>query len=171
MPELSEERARRLFELFVGRLKEDELEAPWGTESESAYTRRCLQPWLGRFLAELGFRGLVARGEGAAPTSRVHVMDLDFYPDLAISYFDDRVVAVEVKFLRGSQRQNSFATSVGQGRIYEVGGYRKSAIFLVETGGFLSDEGMRMACEEFEQITGMPLIVRRARRGMLQAAP
>src|SRR4051812_37426783 len=69
-------------------------------EAEPAFTGSVLLPQVGGMVAGLNTPGIVVRADGGVPTRPVSFFNVAFYPDLEIAYFDNRSLAVEVKFLR-----------------------------------------------------------------------
>ena len=121
--DLSAERSARLKALVFEHFQQVDLKAPSKGEGETAFTRRVLQPSMRELLSEIGFSGLLPTGDGAASIQSVHFLNLHFRPDMGISLFNRKVLAIEVKLLRGMSRQNSLATAVGQATLYRAAGY------------------------------------------------
>jgi hypothetical protein len=123
-----------------------------------------------RTLDEIGFPGLLLLGTGAASMISCHLLGEHFYPDLGVGFYGDPVFAIEVKFLRGAQRQNSVATATGQAAIYSER-FPDAAVVLIDTGPVASDEDIAGA-ERLLGRLGIPLIVRRSTRdGLLSPHP
>lgn len=113
-------------------LRSAPLAAPDRHEREPAYTGRCLQGPVASLLAGLDIKGLVRSGDGAASVRTVNLLGLPFYPDLAISFHAEPLIAVEVKYLRSGGRQNPIATALGQTMLYQNLGYRRACTFFVD---------------------------------------
>jgi hypothetical protein len=160
--ELTKARRAKLIKLVVDVLRDAPLPAPDRGESETAFTRRCLAPLIEDTLRGLDFPGLLPLGTGGASMISCHALGSHFYPDLAVAYFGTPVFAVEVKFLRGIQRQNSIATAVGQGLLYSHR-FENAAVMFIDAEGRLSD-GEILASEKLLGETTFPLVVRRATR-------
>ncbi len=168
--ELEERHIAALFGHVLNFLRFSPLAAPDRQEREPTYTSRCLQSPIADLLEQLDIRGLVRSGDGAAAVRTVNLLGLPFYPDLAISFHAMPLVAVEVKFLRGTARQNPIVTAAGQALLYRMLGYRHSCIFLVDVANQARVEDILRAQDAMEGM-GIPLIVRRKRGSALLAHP
>lgn len=162
MEKLTEGRRARLVEIVVGELRDAGLPAPAVGEGEAKYTNRCLAPLLERVISEIGFPGLVPlRSQGAAMIS-CHYLGVNFYPDLGVRFYESFAMAIEVKFLRGAQRQNSIATAIGQGVVYSSR-FGNSAVMLIDTSGRATPNEVASASVHLSSF-GIPLIFRSANR-------
>lgn len=124
---IREESQQRLFQRVCEFLESCEISAPNAQEVETAYTKRVLLPAITAHLEARGLGKLIVVGEtSAAPP--VDFWGKVFYPDIAILYYGERLVAIEVKLMRSGQ---SVATALGQALIYRAAGYRHSCAFLV----------------------------------------
>jgi len=162
MEELTESRRAKLVAIVVEAMGHADLPAPGATESETSFTQRCLAPLLESTIANIGFPGLVPLGTRGAAMISCHALGAHFYPDLGVGYFGAPVFAVEVKFLRGSQRQNSIATAIGQGVVYSKR-FDNAAVLLIDTQGTLNDAEVHAGVELLGAFR-LPLVVRRATR-------
>ena len=128
-PQRSTNLSRRLFD----RLCKAEIRPPHHDESEPSYTRSVLAPLVREELATLPHLHLLLRGDGgserALPAS---ALDIEWFPDLAVSLGPQNLWAAEVKILRPTNRQNSIATAFGQATLYRSR-YEHVAVVLIDT--------------------------------------
>jgi hypothetical protein len=136
-PRLTEAQSDVLFKRVVRSLKRDSLAIPFANEGETSYTSRCVQALVSTELDAIQFPGLFRRGDGAASVDTVEFMGMHFYPDVAVTLYSQRLVAVEVKLLRRGNRQNAIATALGQAMIYKSAGYEHAVVLLIDTVGDL----------------------------------
>lgn len=158
-------------ELVVDRLRLAPLEAPQPHESEPAYTARCLQVLVREELERLGIHGLIYAGAGGGPVRPVYLLGLRFYPDLTVLLHGERLIALEVKYLRRGQRQNSLATALGQASLYRLAGYRRVAMFVVDVENRIEADELDNATELLRQTSFVDLIVRRRTGSILLPHP
>jgi hypothetical protein len=158
--ELTPERRERLLGRVTASLRSSPLRTPADDEGETLYTTRCLAPLLAEIVSDIAFPGLVPLGAGFSIVP-CHFLGMNFWPDLGIAYFGDYVLAIEVKFLRTGQRQNSIATAIGQSVIYRQR-YRHVSTLLIDTVVSTSNAHVREAATFLAARASIPLIVRRA---------
>ncbi len=116
--------SQRFFEIVQRRFQEAVLLAPTSRETEFQYTKRVLQPIAQRLVDSLETPGLVCGGDGGGPTHRSTLLGMAFVPDIEFSYRGQRLVAVEVKFVGATRRQQNIASAMGQALIYRLGGFQ-----------------------------------------------
>ena len=155
---------------MLGCLRTAELPLPSSGESEFAYTRRCISGQVRDLIDALAIRGLVVGGAGASPVRPVALYGQRFYPDLAVFYFRTRVLAIEVKYLGRTQRQNSITTALGQAYVYQCGGYPLTAALLIDLAGGMTDGDVRHA-EKVSRSEGIPIILRRRSGALFSQHP
>lgn len=158
-PELTPRRARRLFELLIRELRSAPIRAPSPSEGETTFTRSVLAPLLQSFLDEVGFPGLLLRGDGAASVTSAHLLGAPFYPDIAVEHYRAPALAVEVKLLRGANRQNSVATAVGQASLYKQR-YPHVGMALFDVRDSVPTAEVAAADSFLGGVLGVPLIYR-----------
>lgn len=116
---LNSQRSSNLSKRLYKALCETSIRVPQTDESEPSFTRTVLAPVIRSEVSQLVGIGFQFRGDGgdsqAVPAS---ALDVDFYPDLAISLGRQHLWAAEVKILRENNRQNSIATALGQATLY-----------------------------------------------------
>ena len=95
--------------------------------------------------------------------SHVSFLARQFYPDLAVSYRDQRALACEIKLLRDVQSQNAIATAVGQASIYRDTGYPRSVLCLFDLVDQFTDQAVTDASTALADSGGVDLVVRRLR--------
>lgn len=117
--ELNSQRSTNLGKRLKLALCEADIRVPSPNESEPHFTRAVLAPVVRAVLGQLDGINLKFRGDGgdtqAVPAS---ALDIDFYPDLAVSIGKQHLWAAEVKVLRATGRQNAIATALGQATLY-----------------------------------------------------
>lgn len=127
--ELSDLAVSKIFSLVLGEFDSNVLPAPRRGETEPQYVARCMLP-IARNCLRL-YRDLACDGQGGQQVSPVSYLGLKFFPDLTVKRFGQKILAIEVKYLRRPNLQASVSTAVGQALIYQHAGYAKSAVFLV----------------------------------------
>jgi hypothetical protein len=161
----------KLAQLLAGRLRGGALPAPRPDEPEVAYTGRCIQPAVAAVIQRLSIIGILRAGDGAAPVRPVPFLGRFFYPDITVSYYDQPLVACEVKLVRDAGTQYALATAVGQVSIYRDAGYAQALLILIDLTGTLGDEAVRAATQGFEDAALLHLVVRQPDRGGLRPHP
>jgi hypothetical protein len=118
---LNSNRSSNLSKRLYKALCETSIRVPETDESEPSFTRTVLAPVIRIEVDQLLGVGLQFRGDGgdsqAVPAS---ALDVDFYPDLAVSLGRQHLWAAEVKILRDKNRQNAIATALGQATLYRT---------------------------------------------------
>jgi hypothetical protein len=107
---VAETLARALTELVV---------PPGWSGGEESLTALVVQPAVMSAIGEIGIDGLIVAGDGrerAAPT--VSWSGWQFRPDVAVLFRNQRLLAVEVKLLRGRGSGDAGAKGLGQATIY-----------------------------------------------------
>jgi hypothetical protein len=163
---LTPRRSANLARRLVDALSFDEIEPPKADELEREYTARCLAPVVRSVLEALPGAGLRLRGDGSHEQAiPARVLDVEFYPDLAVSLGQQHLWAAEVKFVRSSGRQNSVATAIGQAVLYRSR-YEHTAVVLIDVGRH--NAGALRAFTDIEEALGLQFIVRsKVGRGLL----
>jgi hypothetical protein len=139
-------------------------------EREPVYTARCLRPPVRDLLHELQIQGLVHAGDGGSRARPVGRFGLRFYPDLSITYHGSLAIAIEVKYLGASGRENAIATALGQTWLYRQAAYQRAALVVVDLVGVMSDRDIQ-AAEDLCRRDGIQLVVRRKIRNVLLVHP
>lgn len=144
----------RLFELMSVAY----LRAPRDNELETAYTRSVLTPIVIGELERLNGLPFKCRGDGTAvapvPAS---ALDVEFFPDVAVSLGSQHLWAAEVKVLRDTNRQSAIATAFGQAALYRSR-YDHVTVVLVDTT-LPTREGARRLNALSRKI-GIPVVLR-----------
>ena len=157
----SDRALQALLDQILSVLRDSPARAPEPREAEPTFTSHVLQPLIEARLNSLGIVGLVRSGDGAARVRTVSALGLPFFPDLTISYYREPLLAVEVKFLRSTSRQNPVATAIGQALLYRKLGYRAACVALIDLAGLASDEDIVQSGSTFFEQAGLPLAFRR----------
>jgi len=164
---LTDRQAQRVVDLVVARLRRETLPAPREGEAEPAFTARVLQPVVAEELERIGIGGLVNAGDGAAPVASVSVLALQFFPDITVSHYGERLLAIEVKYLTAAGRQGAFASAVGQASLYRQAGYRLAAVLVVDLVNRIEPGDVAASADALRATQGVSLIVRRRSAGTL----
>lgn len=109
--------------------------APHPLEREPAYTHRVLQPQFETFVMSIKEPGLTLRADGDHRPTPVSFDRHDFYPDLGINYFQERVISFECKFISRGHLNSPLSMSIGQATTYCSLGYLSGVILLVSKSG------------------------------------
>lgn len=159
---LTSRRSANLAARIVDALSVEDIDPPRVDELERAYTARCLAPVVRTVLSDLPGSGLKLRGDGSNEQAiPARALDVEFYPDLAVSLGSQHIWAAEVKFVRSTGRQNSVATAIGQATLYRSR-YEHTAVVLIDTGRHAT--GALRALTDLDEALGMRFVVR-ARTG------
>jgi len=139
-------------------LAEAAIRAPRADESEPNFTRTALAPIVRDQLSQLPGLSLQFRGDGgdsqAVPAA---ALDVDFYPDLAVSIGKQHLWAAEVKILRSKNRQNAVATALGQATLYRSR-YEHVPVVLVDTAP-VSRQSQKQLLENAKHM-GLRVVIR-----------
>jgi hypothetical protein len=123
---LSSDQISTLSRLFDSWARAYTWPAIFPSESEPSYTHRAVRPAIQDWAKSLKRDSLFVRGDGGVPPRPVAAFGVFFYPDVELSEHDQRLLAVEVKFLRGTDPTGSIAKALGQALIYRVAGFQVS---------------------------------------------
>lgn len=128
---LTREHAIKITERLVSAIEATPLRPPRPGEGEERYVAAELEPRVRACVTD--FRGLTLRGEGLQQPYPVTYLGYLLYPDLAVAYYDQLLVAVEAKFVEFSDTKGDLATAVGQCAIYSSAGYKSALGILIGT--------------------------------------
>lgn len=148
-----------LLDGLIDHLRIAHLESPYAKEGETAYTARAIAPLVDSYLRRLMHPEIVRTGGGGPGVASASFLGMNFYPDIGLTAFSQRLVAVEVKFLRDTQRQNSIATATGQALIYQQR-FESVVAFLVDFDR-RSPDALVLEARHFLSQRGIELVVRR----------
>jgi hypothetical protein len=105
-------------------------------ERETQYVARVIRPIVSSALQK--YPALVCHGEGGLRAHEVSYAGFTFVPDVSVSHFQQRILAIEAKFLVAGQ--DSVSEALGQASIYAFAGYLCSiALVLRNVGPLLQD--------------------------------
>lgn len=110
-------------------------EAPLAGEKEPTYTARVLAPQVESFLATLNEPRLQLKADGDLRPVPIAFDSRHFYPDISIDHLNERVLAIECKFMGDSHVNSSLTTAIGQAVVYRSLGYRAAFVFLISRLG------------------------------------
>jgi len=161
----------RLFELVTNFLRDSPLGAPFAGEREPLYAARVLQPALANFVRSLDVHGLLVAGEGAGPPRPVYHLGLQFFPDITVHRQGARLIAIEVKYCRGFDRQDQVAKAMGQALIYRLCGYQRSGVLVIDFESKVRDADLFQANARQAEIAEISIIVRRKSGRLLTPHP
>ena len=108
---------------------------PLPGEKEPEYTARVLAPQVENFMERLHHPSLHLRSDGSVRPLPVMFQGQAFYPDIAITDFNAREAAIEVKLLASSSFSDGMTKAIGQAVAYRSGGYSRSYVLLVSKDG------------------------------------
>jgi hypothetical protein len=118
--------------LVKASLASGELDAPLIGEREPRYVARVLSPRVAASVSALTIPGLICQGEGLSPVAVVYFLGIQYRPDIAVCNYRDRILAVEVKFIRAGQFSAQVALALGQATLYRKGGFMASAALIID---------------------------------------
>src|SRR5688572_22633497 len=90
-----------LFGVIGERWATAELPPPLGTDNEASYTRAFVLPIVKGVLDDAGVESLLLGGQYTGINRPVTYLGIRFFPDVAVMGLEERLIAIEVKFLRG----------------------------------------------------------------------
>lgn len=125
-------RSGRLFELFVNEFKSWTFEADAIGGGETQFTGEQIYPRLKKFVDSLNHRSLTLRADKNRPPASLSLHGLMFLPDVEITEFAEKHLAIEVKFLRDTDPSGSLAKAIGQGLLYKSLGFAYSHVLVVD---------------------------------------
>lgn len=157
---------------LIGVLRTHEIPAPAHQEKEIAYTARALVPLVKSCLSDLAGEGIVVFGDGTGQQAYAyHMLGRWFYPDVAVVWKKELVLAVEVKLLAQSKSNSVLSGAIGQAALYSCAGFKRSALFLVDTSSSTSPAEIVKAETDLRDRFGFELVCRRSSRGKLIPHP
>lgn len=165
---IQEASLNRLYSSLVEALRAFPFEAPLSEESEPAYTTRVLVPGLRDLLGEpSGVGGVLIGGHHTGISRPVSLLGASFVPDLAMIWREERLVAVEVKYLQqDANRGAQLSKALGQALVYSSG-YRRACALAIEVARTRRKGPRRIPTTD--QAKGQPLLVyRRAGKQYLE---
>jgi len=156
--ELNALRSSNLAKRLTTSLREADLRVPRADESEPQFTRAVLAPVIRAALGQLSGIDLQFRGDGG-DTQAVPALalDIDFYPDLAVSIGKQHIWAAEVKILRAVGRQNAIATALGQATLYRTR-YEHVLVVLIDVAPVSRDSQLQLL--DSAQRMGLEVVLR-----------
>lgn len=110
-------------------------QAPHALEREPAYTRRVLQPEFENFVKNIKEPGLTLRSDGDHRPTPVSFDKHDFYPDIGINFYQERIVAFECKYISKGHLNSQLSMAIGQAITYCSQGYQCGIVLLISRNG------------------------------------
>jgi hypothetical protein len=129
---LSEEKLKLLYSKIRGLLSNQILLPPTPGEKEPNYTQRVILPLVSEWVKSLNENGLHVRGDGGPNPLPIVWDEISLYPDVKIMNFHDRLVAIEVKFLKQEDAGGSLTKGIGQTVMYEKAGFSTSVGMMID---------------------------------------
>ena len=129
--EITAGHAAAIRKIICSALQRRQLPKRLAAEREPQYVARAIRPII--VLALEKYPALVCHGEGGLRAHEVSYAGLPFVPDLSISHLQQRILAIEAKFL--VNRQDSITEALGQASIYAFAGYFCSIALVLSSSG------------------------------------
>lgn len=128
------------------------LRMPMIGEPEERYVASTLMPIVRKSL--VGLRGLTLHGEGLQRAVPALFLGYKMYPDLAVMNYNQRIAAIEVKYVDFAIAKGDLSTAIGQTVIYARAGYLAALGILVgvhakETESKIDEENARLAVDGY----------------------
>ena len=136
-----QEKAQLLYLRLADTLSENNWPLQIREEKETGYTQRNILPFILKWVNQLNEGALHVRGDGGLNPLPIIWDEISLYPDLTIMYFHERLLAIEVKFLRTEDPGGSLTKAIGQALMYEKAGF-KHAIAMIFDSRKLKDSHM-----------------------------
>jgi hypothetical protein len=156
--ELDDAQRQQLVEVFDRAFAVATLPNPRESETEPQYAARVLLPIAVAAREKLGLSGVTISGEGAGTVVPTYLLTHRFYPDFAVSYFGERLLAVEVKFLRRGGRSSAIAMALGQCLLYQLDRYPYARALLVDLRGRVDSADLEHCDRLFAEARGIAVI-------------
>lgn len=123
MNSFSESKAALLYSKARDALSEHFWPLPLREEMETNYTQRVILPFFLNWVKELNEKDLHVRGDGGTNPLPIIWDEINLYPDVTITIFQKRLLAIEVKFIRIEDSGGSLTKAIGQTFMYEKAGF------------------------------------------------
>ena len=134
--EITVDHAAFIRKILIEALFESPLPKRLIAERETQYVARAIRPIVSSALKK--YPALVCHGEGGLRAHEVSYAGFTFVPDISVSHLQQRILAIEAKFLVAGQ--DSVTEALGQASIYAFAGYLCSiALVFRSTGPSLHD--------------------------------
>jgi hypothetical protein len=125
-------RSDRLVELFAKEAFDWRFDLECLAGGETTFTGSQIYPRMKQFVESLHHRSLTLRADKNRPPGSLSLHGLTFLPDVEITEFAVKHLAIEVKFLRYTDPSGSLAKAIGQGLLYKSLGFAYSHILVVD---------------------------------------
>lgn len=106
---------------------------PFRDEKETTYTQRVILPFISDWVKELNEKDLHVRGDGGLNPLPIVWDEISLYPDVTIMVFHDRLLAIEVKFIRTEDPGGSLTKAIGQTLMYEKAGFANAIAIMFDS--------------------------------------
>lgn len=131
---LTKNESDKLSNYVTRKLSEVDFEVPEETAREVVITASQIVPELKKIIDSVGKTGLYVRGEGAQPVRIIHAAGMQYKPDAAIEFYNQSIIAFEVKLIRSGDPSGSFSKAIGQALTYlALGNYETVVLLLFDT--------------------------------------
>ena len=124
-----------LVTLIRGELVKIEPEDIEEGKQERWITNHILAPRLKKILNEYGQHSFIVRHDGGLAPRPLILSGMSFSPDIDISYFQQKCIAIEVKVLRDNDPTGSLTKCMGQTNLYSLLGFHASIGVLIDERG------------------------------------
>lgn len=161
-------RASTLANLLENRFLNTAIPAPLDHEREPGYTARCLAPVVVDLIRSRGLSEVSCLGDGLGPVPKVYFLGVEQKPDIALVKYEERLVAMEVKYLRPSGRSSQACVGLGQSLLYQRAGFAISMGIFIDLSGSLSLDDVIRAKRLFEGIANYRLLFFNKRKRVLE---
>lgn len=98
-------------------------------ENEKRYVATVIRPIVVGFASQ--FRGITVLGEGHFVARPARFLAFSLYPDVSLMYYDQKLLAIEAKFIDFENSVGAIATAIGQAFLYSRSSYLTSIALLL----------------------------------------
>ena len=102
-------------------------------QQERSITHHCVGPVVQSVMESIGEKQLILRHDGAIAPRSIIRYGMSFSPDIEISLYSQKCLAVEVKILRDHDASGSITKAVGQTFMYKALGFEKVVGLIFDT--------------------------------------
>lgn len=106
---------------------------PLQDEKETNYTQRVVLPFILDWVKKLNEQDLHVRGDGGLNPLPIVWDEISLYPDVTVMVFHNRLLAIEVKFIRNEDPGGSLTKAIGQTLMYEKAGFANAIAIMFDS--------------------------------------
>ena len=129
---IDENGKQKLFRLAIDFFSKLRFEVDQIPNGETEFTRNILFPSLSKWHKDLNMPTFILSSNGHLAPKPLSVWGMQFFPDITIEEFQNKLLAVEIKLLRDSESTGSLAKAIGQSFIYHTLGYYSSISLIMD---------------------------------------